>query len=187
MGIDWLSVTVSAVVSAVLSGAVSLVFARHVVQQQETGRSAAEAGRQIGALVGSELTKVRQYQGRAYGSLRREATEQVLQVGDVELCGKLLALSADLSRWRRPLVRRRLRRLFGVETVRLCAIHGGDSTTSRGAIAMILQRQAMASLHPEHRLAMPDVGQFDQALRCAPDSKEVSKLVRSLERLAKCH
>jgi hypothetical protein len=44
----------------------------------------------------------------------------------------------------------------------------------------------MALMHPEHQLAVPDIGQFDRALRRPPDSKEVSGLIESLTRLAQC-
>jgi len=186
VGIEWVSVIVSTGVSALISGVVSVVTARHIVEQQETGRSAAEARRQIAAIVEPQLTKARQYQSRALASLGRDPTEHVLNADDVLLCGRILVTSANLGRWRRRLVRRRLRNLFGDETVNLCATHGQDATNYRGAAAMVLQRQAMALMHPEHKLAVPNIGQFDRALRRPPDSKEVSDLIESLTRLAQC-
>jgi hypothetical protein len=136
VSIDWSSVVVSAGVSALLSGVISVAAARHVVERQEAGRSAAQARRQIGTIVGPELTKVRQYQSRALASLGRDAAERVLVADDVLLCGRVLVSSANLGLARRRLVRRRLRKLFGAGMVDLCAAHGQEAATPGGSKAL---------------------------------------------------
>ena len=169
--------------SAVVSGIVSVVTGRRLAGRQEAGRLTTQARRRMREIVGPELTKVRQYQSRSLASFGREEEEVALHQSDFELCARLLIASAELTWWRRLRFRRRLRKLFGRNTVELCEIHGqGAVTISTG---VVLQRQAMAVAHPEYELPQPDRGQFDRALRRPPDSREISKLIRSLGRLAK--
>ena len=112
--------------------------------------------------------------------------EEGIHAGDFTLCGRLLAASHDLPWWRRQLVRQRLQKLFGRNTVELCDIHGRDAEAPDAAIGLLLQRQAMGSMHPDRHLPQPDTGEFDAALRNPPGSDAVARLVRSLERLARC-
>lgn len=182
MSIDWASVGAS----AALSAAISFAMARKVVQRQEAGRSVVAGRRHVGKLVGPKLTEARQYQGRARSSLGRDADDRALHVDDVMFCARVLVAAAELGWLRRKLVSRRLGRLFGEQTVEFCALHGEDATTPDGVQAYVLQRQALASMHPEHQLSAPDFGEYDRALRCAPDSEAVADLVKSLFRLSRC-
>ncbi|EHB53785.1 hypothetical protein MycrhDRAFT_4248 [Mycolicibacterium rhodesiae JS60] len=190
MAVDWATVATSIVtagtVSALVGGAVSWFTARHVAGRQERGRSVVEARRRVRELVDPVLTRVRQYQARALASMGRDE-EQGLHADDVGLCARVINASADLPWWRRQLVMRRLRELFGRNTVELCGIHGREAENPQFIVSLLIQRQAMGLLHPEHQLPQPDRGFFDQALRCAPTSPEVSQLIRSLGRLSRAH
>lgn len=183
VGIEWPSLVASGTLSAVISGIVSVVTARRAAGHQEAGRLAAQARRRMRELVGPELTKVRQYQSRSLASFGRSQEEVALHQSDFEFCARLLIASAELTWWRQRCVRRRLRKLFGANTVELCGIHGQDAVSV--ATGIVLQRQAMALAHPEFGLKQPDWGRFDLALRRALDSREISKLISSLDRLAK--
>jgi len=101
--------------------------------------------------------------------------------------GRLLerVTAADLPWWRRKHVGRRLRKLFGANTVELCEVNGQDAASERESMALTMQRHILGVANPEHGLPQPDRGQFDSALRQLPESPEVRSLVRSLNRLAK--
>jgi hypothetical protein len=129
VGIEWSSVITSGTVSAVVSGIVSVMTARRVAGHQEAGRLATQARHRMRELVGPELTKVRQYQSRSPASFGRGDEEDASHQSDILLCAQLLVASADLTWWRRTLVRRRLRKLFGANTVELCEVHGQDAVS----------------------------------------------------------
>jgi hypothetical protein len=185
VGVDWPTIVASVIVSAVVGAGVSWYTARHVAGREEQGKSAVEARRAIRQIVGPELTKVRQYQAHAAGSMGRDDDGEAIHAGDLGLCARLLLASDGLPRWRRLLVRRRLRQLFGPNMVALCDVHGETAADPSAAIGLLLNRQLMGLQLPDARLPQPDRGQFDQALRCPPNSPRVSELIRSLERLAR--
>jgi hypothetical protein len=158
-----------------------------VVGRQERGRSAVEARRQIREIVGPELTRVRQYQARALASVGRDDDEDrnSIHTSDVVLCARLLNASVQLPWWRQLLVTRRLRKLFGPNTVGLCRTHGKQAEDPKGVMGVLINRQAMGSRYSDENLPQPDKGSFDQALRCPPNSKAVAELVRSLSLLSR--
>lgn len=189
---DWTTIlftagTVSVVVSGIVSGLVSWFAARHVAGRQERGRSAAQARVMVRDIVEAKLTLVRQYQARAMGSAGRleEDGKTTFHPVDVQFCARVLNATADLPGWRRKLVTRRLRKLFGKNSVELCHIHGKQLDDPKMVTGVVLQRQAMGVMHPAEELPQPDRGSFDKALRCPPASKEVATLIRELERLSR--
>jgi hypothetical protein len=184
MAIDWPTVITSGSVSALVGGVVSMMTARRVAAQQVAGRTTAEARQRVRELVSPELTKLRQFQAHGYASLQRDE-DNLMHADDIVLCGNLFAASADLTAWRRRLVRRRLRKLFGANTVGFCETHGADAADPRKSFAVLLQRQALGVMRPEHGLPHPDTGKFDAAFRAGPASKEVTELIRSLGCLAR--
>jgi hypothetical protein len=180
--VDLVSFLVSGGAGAITGGVVSWIAAPHVAGRQQRGQRRIEARRKISELVAPALTDVRQYQDHARGNLKRDDDRNSLHSSDLTLCSQLLSASGDLPRWRRVLVKRRLARLFGPTTVQMCAVHGDYGTNAESAIGILLNRQINASRQPE-RFKQPDRGDFDNALRCEPDSKEVAALVKSLSRL----
>lgn len=177
------TVLASAVSGALAGGVVSWLAAPQLVGRQQRGAARSEARKQIKALVSPVLTSVRQYRKHARGSMARDPQEEKqIHADDLVLCAAILAKSADLARWRRWAVKRRLQTLFGANTVDLCETHGDTATDPKASIGILINRQYMATKHPG--LDQPDTGQFDRALRCAPDSAEAAALERSLARLA---
>lgn len=126
MGTDWPTVIRAGTVSGVVGGAVSMVTARRVAEQQVAGRTAAEARQRVRGLVSPELTKLRQYQSHGYASLHHDE-ENLLHQYDIAFCANLFVASADLTAWLHWLVRRRLSKLSGPNTVAFCQTHGTDA------------------------------------------------------------
>jgi hypothetical protein len=52
-------------------------------------------------------------------------------------------------------------------------------------VGIFLNRQMNTVKNPE-RFKHPDRGEYDQALKCEPDSKEVATLINSLSKLKNC-
>lgn len=179
------SALASGVTGAAAGGLVSWLAAPHTANRQERGRVRSEARQTIRSIVGPILTNVRQYQAHAYGSMRRDPEESEIHAADVALCAWILGASAKLSWGRRHLVVRRVKQLFGSSTVELCGVHGESASDPRAVIGILLNRQVNAMRNPQ-RFSQPDKGEFDQALRCDPDSKQVADLVRRLSKLKKC-
>jgi len=136
----------------------------------------------MSATVTPILTDVRQYQAHARSSLARDPADNHFHLSDLNLCAELLAKSENLSIWRRPLVRRRLNRLFGRTTVEMCGVHGDFAADPRSSMGVVINRQLNSSRNPE-QFAQPDRGTFDAALRTDPDSVEVAALIAPLEQL----
>ena len=178
------TVLASAVSGALAGGAVSWLAAPQLVGRQQRGAARSEARTHIKALVSPELTHVRQYRQHARGSMARDPEGKDFHTDDLILCATILAKTTDLPRWRRWAVKRRLRTLFGTNTVALCETHGEDAANPQASIGIVLNRQYMAAQHPA--LHPPDRGLFDRALRCPPDSPELVALERSLVHLANC-
>lgn len=178
------TILASAVSGALAGGVVSWLAAPQLVGRQQRGAARSEARTRIKALVSPELTHVRQYRQHARGSMARDPEDNRFHTDDLILCATILAKTTDLPRWRRWAVKRRLRILFGTNTVDLCETHGDDAASPQASIGIVLNRQYMAGKHPG--LQPPDTGQFDRALRCTPDSPEVAALERSLVHLADC-
>ncbi|WP_210686370.1 hypothetical protein [Mycolicibacterium sp. GESEQ-9] len=180
-----LTVLASAVSGALAGGVVSWVAAPQLIGRQQRGAARSEARTQIRTLVSPVLTNVRQYSKHARGSMARDPEESQIHADDLVLCASVLSNSANLGRVRRWAVQRRLRRLFGANTVDLCETHGDDAMNPKASIGILINRQYMAKQHAG--LEQPDTGQFDRALRCDPDSPEVAALERSLGRLVNCY
>lgn len=128
---------------------------------------------------------MRQYQAHAYGSLGRDPEENTIHGGDIVLCSQVLSAASKLNWLRRRLVVRRLTQLFGSTAVELCGVHGESASDPQAVIGILLNRQANALKNPQ-RFSQPDKGEFDQALRCDPDSVQIADLVRSLNSLKEC-
>lgn len=118
-------------------------------------------------------------------SVGRDDDDNSLHVDDLGFCARVLNAAEDLPWWRRSLVVRRLRVLFGKNTVDLCFIHGEQAEDPQMAMTLVLQRQARGLFRPDEGLPQPDRGAFDRALRCPPNSKPVADLVRSLTSLSR--
>jgi hypothetical protein len=179
---DWVQMLASAAAGAAAGGLVSWIAAPHTANRQERGRNRSEARESIRTIIGPILTNVRAYQDHAYGSMGRDPDENTINADDVALCAKILSTSATLSWWRRRLVVRCVAQLFGSITVELCGIHGESAGDPSAVMGILLNRRVNALKNPQ-RFKHPDKGEFDQALRCSPDSKEVADLVRALSRL----
>jgi hypothetical protein len=67
----------------------------------------------------------------------------------------------------------------------MCGIHGESSSDPQAVMGILMNRGVNAIKSP-HRFSQPDKGEFDQALRCPPDSKPIADLVRSLGKLKDC-
>lgn len=182
---DWVTTVASGVTGAAAGGLVSWLAAPHTANRQERGRTRSEARQAIRSIVGPVLTNVRQYQAHAYGSMGRDPEESGIHADDVALCGRILGASSRLSWGRRHLVLRRVKQLFGSATVELCGVHGESASDPRAVIGILLNRQVNAIKNPQ-RFSQPDKGEFDQALRCDPDSRQVADLVRTLSKLREC-
>lgn len=185
MPLDWGSTIASGVTGAAAGALVSWLAAPHTANRQERGRVRSEARESIRSIVGPILTNVRQYQAHAYGSMARDPEENTIHGGDIALCSQVLSASSRLSWWRRRLVVRRVTRLFGSITVELCGVHGESASDPRAVVGILINRQANWLKNPE-RFSPPDKGEFDQALRCDPDSKPIADLVHSLSKLKEC-
>lgn len=183
MTTNLLTVLSSGFLGAISGAVVSWLIAPQLVGRQQRAEARINARKQIATIVGVTLTEVRQYRGRAYGSMGRGGEEKpVLHTDDILLAARILVESNNLGWWRRQAVKRRLERLFGKNTLALCEMHGEKATDAKSMVGFVLNRQYMATQHPE--VGLPDRGQFDLALRCPPESAEVQKLERSLKRLA---
>jgi hypothetical protein len=184
VGMDWPTIISSGGVGAAAGGVVSWLTARQIVTRQERGRSAVEARQQVRNLVDPVLTDVRQYGAHVKASVGR--ADEPIHMGDFSLCGSVLRASRGLPWWQRRLVRRRLQKLFGPNTVYLCEIYGKDCEDPVTPVTSAMLRAVAERRDPDGRPPQPDTGDFDAALRCPPGSDGVAKLVRSLERLACC-
>jgi hypothetical protein len=182
VAVDFVTVAASAATGAIAGGLVSWIAAPHVAGRQQRGQRRSDALRRISELVAPALTDVRQYQDHARGNLMRDNEKNSLHSSDITLCSQLLSASGDLPRWRRVIVKRRLVRLFGPATVDICAVHGDFGNNGEAALGILLNRQLNAVKNPD-RFKQPDRGEFDRALRCDPDAKEVAALITSLHRL----
>ncbi len=182
---DWESTLASGVTGAAAGGLVSWLAAPHTASRQERGRARSEARETIRSIVGPILTNLRQYQDHARGSMARDPEENTINTDDVALCSMILSTSGRLSWWRRWLVVRRVTRLFGSTTVQLCRVHGESANDARAVVGILLNRQYNAIKNPQ-RFSQPDKGQFDQALRCDPESQAITDLVESLSKLREC-
>lgn len=178
---DWPSLIASGSLGAVGGGVVSWIVAPHLKSREARGTRRVEARQAVRNVVGPELTKVRQYQARALGSLGRDADDAPFHAGDLTICARVLTASEGLPRWRGFLVNRRVKKLFGVATVELCDVHGDYANSPDAVLPILLNRQVQASRHPH--LAQPDRGYFDRALRCEPESDEIANLLKLLKRL----
>ncbi|WP_346408332.1 hypothetical protein [Mycolicibacterium cosmeticum] len=178
---DWPNIVTSAVVGAVSGGLISWLTAPHLKSREARGAARSQARAAIAKITTSEITKVRQYQDHARSSMGRDPDEFQVHSGDVTLCANLMNAAEGLPRWRRYLVRRRLRKLFGPVTVEMCEVHGEYAGNPEASLGILLNRQFNAS--KDARFSHPDRGEFDRGLRCSPDSREVSNLLKSLGRL----
>lgn len=180
--VDWPTIIASGMAGALAGGLVSWVAAPQLANREERGRNHLEARQAIAAAVSPVLTQVRQYQAHARSSLGRDPQESDLHISDLNFCAMLLAKAEDLQRWRRQLVRRRLAQLFGPATVEICDVHGPFAADPQASLGVMINRQYYASKNP-NKFAQPDKGKFDAALRSSPNSREIAKLLASLERL----
>jgi hypothetical protein len=69
--------------------------------------------------------------------------------------------------------------------VELCGVHGESAGDPQIVMGILLNRRYNALKNPD-RFRHPDKGQYDQALRSAPDSRRVEALVQQLIRLRDC-
>ena len=182
--VDWPTIFASAAAGAVSGGLISWLTAPHLKSREARGAARVEARAAIAKIISPEVTKVRQYQARARSSMGRDPDEFQIHSGDITLCAKLIQAAEGLSRCRRFLVRRRVRSLFGSVTVEMCEVHGEYANNPEASIGILLNRQINASR--DSRFGQPDRGEFDRALRCAPDSPEVDRLLKSLRVLSAC-
>jgi hypothetical protein len=185
MPTDWGTIVASAATGAASGGFVSWLAAPHTANRQERGQDRSKGRQVIRSIVGPILTNVRQYQAHAFGSMGRDPEEHTIHADDIALCSQILSTSSTLSWWRRRLVVRRVKQLFGSTTVELCGVHGESASDPRAVIGILLNRQYNAIKNPQ-RFSQPDRGDFDHALRCPPDSEQIIDLVRALTRLREC-
>jgi hypothetical protein len=192
MGIDWSAVVTSGLVSAIVSGVISVLLSRYVAGRQEEGKLAAAARKQIREVVDPILTEARFYKSSRVDqtppSSRSKADEEKSDRFDVESCAKVLMASRDLPLFQRNLVKRRLRKLYGPKTVTLCdveSVYAVNPDETDLAIARWQLHHSKDWTGNAERL--PDRGLLERARGSAPTSREISRLLRSLERLRRGH
>lgn len=111
MEVTWITVLVSAAISALTGTVVSLLAVSQVTVRQRRATQRAEARDELRSLVSPLLADLRKYQLNLKSSLEREAERAILD--DHRIVTEILAAAAPLSWWRRKLVRRRCNHIFG--------------------------------------------------------------------------
>jgi hypothetical protein len=185
VGINWSTVITAGLVSAVVSGVISVLTSRYVAGRQEQGKSAVAARKQMRDLIEPVLTQVRWYKTSGGDEPPRDPHSKETDEFDVELCAKMLIASRDLPPLRRKLVKRRLEKLYGPRTVSLCELesdHAVNPDETWLAIARYRIHHSSESLAAQ---TLPDRGQLGHGRECTPNSRKIPKLIRSLERLSR--
>jgi hypothetical protein len=143
MDVDWLTVTISTALSAVVGTVVSLAAVAQTTTRQRRAERRDAARQQIKELVTRPLAQVTTYRaGLNKGIQKGEEDHNRMRGDDYTLASRVLTLADELGPMRRWLVMRRCRRLFGPfiaetclsisNTKRFagehpCSAHGGNS------------------------------------------------------------
>lgn len=169
--------------NALLTTFLTVVVAALVAGHQERGKQRFQARREVRDIVTERLQDVVWYQ-HGIGQLREEAAaghaaaengRRTIFGSDEVFAAKVLRASDGLPWWRRRLIRRRLRRLFGEGTVWVASLNRtGEAQESFGLGIALWKERSERGLD----------GQYRRALLKGSDSKDVQRLVRRLRRLA---
>lgn len=176
------TILVSAGVSAVVGALVSLAAVSQVTIRRSRAERAEAARRAVRAMVGPLLLDVRRYRAEMSAGLQRE--QDTGQGEDYVTVSRLLTVAADLSCWRRTLVLRRSRRIFGRAWTDLAELSPADPSSPGSLFAPILQAQYRAARLGAVTESRPPPGLLHRAFCQPPNGALLPRLDRELRRLA---
>ena len=175
MTVDWLTLLLTAALSAV----VSWITASTVAGRSERGRRAFEARQAVRKVVSPFLLAVAQYQTEHISGLGRSGSEHVQL--DIAFAYKVRVAARDLSWLRLLLVRRRLRRLTGARWMTVVEQGNLEEYTDDEATRLFCNAVDQTS----RDLTIKPDGLIATALQSPPYSAEVKDLRSNLEALSR--
>ncbi len=177
---EWPTVLLSAGISAVVGAVVSLLAVSQVTTRRARAERADASRRALAAVVGPLRSDLRKYQlGMNRGLQRGPATAQL---DDHRLVSGILAASSDLPWWRRRLVERRCRRVFGDHWTDLARDWPYDPSSVGAALGPSLMAGIRAGKNGQS--AAPVAGLIHRAYTNAPGHVLLQQLDRQLRLLA---
>lgn len=180
---DWSTVVVSALLSAVVSGAVSLLAVPQTAVRQRRAERREEARESLEAILGPMVQQVALYRAGLNKGVRRESDEDRMHGDDYVLVSEILLAAQHLSSLRFWSITRRCRRVFGPFLADLARLQPATEASWGNILAPLL-----AGYDPDTKwgrmTAEQRFGTLHRALQCDPDSGEIKRLDRDLRWLA---
>lgn len=173
----------SAAVSAVVGTLVSVAAVSQVTVRRARAERADAARRAVVGIVSPLRVDIGKYRARMLPGLGREP--QTAQMADYETVSRVLAAAADLPGWRRRLVLRRCRRVFGRYWTDLAELSPADPSSLGSIVAPVLVAEYQR-LKAGADLSGRTDGLMHRALCCPPEDGMVGDLARELAQLAGC-